>query len=99
MSGDGDSGSPLEERNMPATREEVQQFARFATEQLSNGGADLSIEELLDLWRMWNPTDEVYAANVAAIAASIEDFERGERGTPFDPHSTELRRELGLDDA
>jgi hypothetical protein len=40
----------------------------------------------------------VRAENVAAIAASIEDFRLGERGTPAGKHSAELRRRFGLVD-
>ena len=56
------------------------------------------LDELFDLWRHENPSAELYSENVAAIAASIEDFKRGERGTPAGEHSAELRREFGLAD-
>ena len=42
------------------------------------GQGEASLDELFDLWRHENPSDELYAENVAAIAASIEDFQRGE---------------------
>jgi hypothetical protein len=34
--------------------------------------------------------------NVAAINASINDFMKGERGTPAGEHSRELREQYGL---
>ena len=44
------------------------------------------------------PSDELYAENVAAIAASIEDFKRGDRGTIAGEHSAQLRRQFGSAD-
>jgi len=33
---------------------------------------------------------------IAAINASIDDYHRGERGTPAGEHSRQLREELGI---
>jgi hypothetical protein len=82
---------------MPTTREEVQGFVRYATEHLDNGGAHHTIEELFEMWRYENPSQEQYDRDFASVMASIEDYRNGERGRPVDPDSTELRRKLGLD--
>lgn len=81
---------------MATTEQELDSFAKYARERLDEGGVGLSIDELFDLWRVENPSDDAYAENVAAIAASIEDFENGDRGTPAGQLSRELRRESGL---
>ncbi|MBX9787339.1 MAG: hypothetical protein K2Y37_00355 [Pirellulales bacterium] len=54
------------------------------------------MDELFDQWRCENPSESHFAENVSAIAASIEDFRRGERGTIAGEHSEELRRQFGL---
>lgn len=79
-----------------ATQEEINDFARFALEHVNNGGADLSMDELYDLWRRENPDPATYAENVAAVNAAISDYKRGDRGRPAGELSRELRDGLGL---
>lgn len=81
---------------MATTGEELDRFAEFARQRLGNGGSELSLDELFDLWRSENPSDELYAENVAAVNAAIDDFRKGDRGTPAGEHSDELRREFGI---
>ena len=83
---------------MTTTERDLQLFMQFVQIRLGAGDADASLDELFDRWRQENPSDEVRAENVAAIAASIEDFRLGERGTPAGDHSAELRRRFGLVD-
>lgn len=81
---------------MAATAQELDDFTQFARQRLGNGGSKLSLDELFDLWRAANPSDELYAENVAAVNAAIEDFRNGDRGTPAGEHSAQLRREFGI---
>jgi hypothetical protein len=81
---------------MATTSEELDRFAEFARQRLGNGGSELSLDELFDLWRSENPSDELYAENVAAVKAAIDDFRKGDRGTPAGEHSDQLRREFGI---
>ena len=83
---------------MATAEQELERFARFVRHRLDAGDADASLDELFDLWRHENPSDEAYAENVAAIAALIEDFKRGERGTVAGEHSAQLRRQFGSAD-
>ena len=62
-----------------ATKQQIDSFYRFATEQLENGGRDKTVDELYDQWRIENLTPEDMAENVAAIQASIGDMNNGER--------------------
>jgi len=80
---------------MATTERELDSFFQFAQQRI---GDSISLDELFDLWRHENPSDELYAENVAAIAASIDDFKQGQRGTVAGEHSEQLRREFGVDD-
>jgi hypothetical protein len=82
---------------MATIEQELDSFTEFAKERISNGGSDLSLDELFDLWRSENPSDKLYAENVAAVIAAIQDFKNGDRGTPAGEHSDQLRREFGID--
>jgi hypothetical protein len=83
---------------MATTEQQLDSFMQFVRNRVGAGDSEASLDELFDLWRHENPSDELYAENVAAIAASIEDLKRGERGTVVGEHSAELRREFGLPD-
>jgi hypothetical protein len=62
-----------------STTEQVADFAAFAEELLSNPiGSDLSFDEVLDEWWRARHADE----DLAAIQASVKDYEGGERGEP-----------------
>ncbi len=81
---------------MPTTEDDLRSFSQFVHQRLSTEEREPSLAELFDLWMLENPDDVDYAENVAAINASIEDFKRGERGTPASEHSRELRKEFGI---
>ncbi len=81
---------------MATAEQELEQFRQFVISRLGADSTDATLDELFDLWRHENPSEELHAENVAAIAASIEDFKRGERGTLAGEHSAELRREFGV---
>jgi hypothetical protein len=76
------------------TQEELESFYRFAIEQLANGGTEKTIDELYDQWRYENLTLDDMAENVAAIQASIDDMNNGERGRDAREVVKELRSEL-----
>lgn len=78
------------------TQEQVDHFHQFATEQLANGGSELTVDELYDRWRFENQTPDEYADNVAAIQASIDDMRNGVRGRDAGEVIRELRSELNI---
>jgi hypothetical protein len=83
---------------MTTTEQELDSFTRFAKQRLSTSGeTELSLDELFDLWRAENPSDERYAENVAAVREAINDFKNGDRGTPAREHSDQIRREFGIE--
>ncbi|MGE3642071.1 MAG: hypothetical protein AB7G28_26240 [Pirellulales bacterium] len=79
---------------MSSVESDLNSFNQFALRQIHAGK---SLDELFDQWRAENPSNDLYAENVAAINASVADFKNGERGTIAGQHSAELRREFGLD--
>ena len=83
---------------MATTEDDLKSFNHFVHQRLSSKARGASLAELFDLWLLENPDAADYAENVAAINASIEDFQRGERGTLAGEHSREFRKEFGITD-
>jgi hypothetical protein len=73
---------------MHATRQELDSFHEFALAKLCNGGADLSMEQLLADWRERNECN-------AALREAIAEMRAG-KGQPLDEALDEIRQELGL---
>ena len=65
---------------MASIDNELQEFNRFAREQVSKHVADQTIDELFDQWRTENPPGD----DLLAIQASLRDADAGERGKPID---------------
>jgi len=81
---------------MSKTRDELHQFVAFARKWLDGEGAELSLDELFDLWRSESHAEVDYTEDVAAVNAAIQDFRNGDRGTVAGEHSEVLRREFGI---
>ena len=81
---------------MATTEQDLASFMSFVKLRIERGDTAASIDELFDQWRLENPSDELNAENVAAINASIADFQNGERGSPAGLDSAQLRKEFGL---
>lgn len=77
------------------TQEQLEDFRRFALEQLDQGSSSLSIDELYDMWRTINPTSCEFSADVSAVQAAIRDFQGGDRGQSAGKLSARLRQRLG----
>ena len=80
---------------MPLTQEQIDSFHRFASEKMSNGGANMTMQEILQLWSLENPTDQERAEVNAIIRQGDEDIAAG-RGRPVDEVNEELRRKYNL---
>ena len=76
---------------MPATRQELDSFHRFASAKFDNLGSDASLEELLALWRR----DREYSETVEDIRQGINDYDAG-RGQSLADAFQDVRGELGL---
>ncbi|MGN6544272.1 MAG: hypothetical protein ACTHK7_04435 [Aureliella sp.] len=75
----------------------LDQFRQFALQRLSNEGKELSLDELYDEWRTQNPTNEAIGQDRRAVAASLRDFDRGERGRPVGQFVAEFKKKNGLE--
>ena len=78
------------------TKKQIDSFYEFASAQIDNGGADLSMDELYCLWRAKHPTPTELAESVAAIRAAYADMEAGDTGRPARQALRESCQRLGL---
>ena len=81
---------------MTTAAHDIESFTQFARDCLRGGDSDVSIDELFDLWRIENPSDDDTTENVAAINAALEDFRNGDRGRPAGELSRQLRKQYGM---
>ena len=81
---------------MAVTQDQIDKFHRFASEHVSRRGGASSLEELIDLWQVENPSPEQAREDVLAVKAALRDMESGERGRPWDEFAREFRAHHGL---
>ncbi len=74
--------------SMQPTTSELEDFYRYLGKHLENGGADLSPEEVLAMWR-----DR--AESIEAIKEGLEDVKAG-RVTPLEEFDREFRTKHGI---
>ena len=74
---------------------DLRAFKGFIEEKLSNGGAELTLEQALVDWELENQTDEEREATVQAIRNGLADVEAG-RTRPFAEFDREFRLKHGL---
>lgn len=79
-----------------ASKQQIDSFYEFASAQIDNGGAELSMDELYGLWKAKHPTPAELAESVAAIRAAFADMEGGDCGRPARPALRESCQRLGL---
>lgn len=79
-----------------ATKDQIESFHQFASTQIDNGGASLTMDELYSLWRSKNPTKDELLDSVAAVQAAIQDMEAGDSGEPAREALRETCASLGL---
>lgn len=72
---------------MATTEQEIDGFAEFAKAQLGLE-KDLSLDDLLDQWRLQHPPTE----DAVAVKASLRDMDRGETGRPFERFAADFRK-------
>ena len=77
------------------TKQQIDSFYQFASSQIDDGGAELSMDELYGLWRAKHPTPPELAESVAALRAAYVEVEAGDRGRP----ARQALRESSVDEA
>ena len=70
-------------------------FRDFANTKLSNGGAEMTLDEALDLWEYENSPASEKQATLAAIARGLEDADAG-RTLPAEQALADLCRKHGI---
>ena len=78
------------------TKQQIDRFYEFASSQIDNGGAELSMDELYCLWRAKHPTPLELAGSVAAVRAAYAELEAGDSGRPARTALRETCQRLGL---
>ena len=78
------------------TPRELREFHDFVGEKLSNGGTDLSPEEVLDQFRVLHPGPNELMESVSAVRQALTDMAAGDRGRPVDDVLTDLRTRHNL---
>jgi hypothetical protein len=76
---------------MPFTQEDIVNFGKFASARIRNGGAELTIHELVDEWCAQKEREDV----LADIKQGRKDHEDG-KGEPLEKVMRELRSHLGI---
>ena len=74
---------------------DLRAFKGFIEDKLSNGGADLTLDEALVHWEVENQTDEEREDTLRAIGEGLSDIEAG-RSRPFEEFDREFRSKHGL---
>ena len=77
-----------------ATKEQIDSFSRFASSEIDDGGAALSMDELY--WRAKNPMPAELADSVAAVKEAYAEIEAGETGRQARSALRESCARLGL---
>ena len=74
---------------------DLRAFKGFIEDKLSNGGADLTLDEDLVHWEVENQTDEEREDTLRAIGEGLSDIEAG-RTRPLEEYDREFRSKHGL---
>jgi len=81
---------------MPVTLDELQRFHRFAEEKLTNGGTDLTLEDLVEMWSFENPSPQRQREDLLAVKAALRDLDNGDRGIPVEEMIQKMRDKYAL---
>jgi hypothetical protein len=74
---------------------DLRAFKHYIDEQLSNGGAEMTLDEALIHWETENQTDEEKEDTLRAIEQGFSDLTAG-RTRPFEDFDREFRSKHGL---
>ncbi len=74
------------------TKEELSSFCDFLSQELANGVARLSPEEVLDMWRAEHPVADDNPNHVVALNEALADMESGDRGMPLEQFDRTFRQ-------
>jgi hypothetical protein len=75
---------------------DLRAFRDFANAKLSNGGAEVTLDEALGLWEIENASEDERAATVHAVSEALADMRAGDTGVPARDFLAEIRRKYNL---
>lgn len=75
---------------------DLRAFRDFADAKLSDGGAELTLDEALGLWEIENAPEDERAATVEAVREALADMRAGDVGVPARDFLAEIRRKYKL---
>lgn len=75
---------------------DLRAFRDFADAKLTNGGAELTLDEALGLWDIENAPEDERAATVQAVSEALADMRAGDTGVPVHDFLAEIRRKYNL---
>jgi hypothetical protein len=75
---------------------DLRAFKHFIEAKLSNGGSDLTVDDVIGLWDIETQPESEREASVKAIQEALDDMEAGDTGTPVDEFLAPLLRKHGL---
>jgi hypothetical protein len=71
-------------------------FRDFLEATLTNGGANLTLDDCLGLWEVENQGENERTATVQAVREALDDMKAGDNGIPARDYLAEVRRRHGL---
>ena len=75
---------------------ELASFHQFVAVKLSENRADLSPEDVLDLWREEHPIPDEHDDATAALKEALASIAAGDPGVPFEEFEREFRMRHGI---
>jgi hypothetical protein len=75
---------------------DLRAFQHFIEAKLSNGGSELTVDDIIGLWDIETQPDSEREACVRAIQEALDDMEAGDTGIPADELLAPLLRKYGL---
>jgi hypothetical protein len=77
-------------------RNDLKAFRSFVDQKLSNGGANLTLDEALSLWDFETQPSTERAETVQALREALDDMRAGDTGTPAREFLSETRLKYQL---
>jgi hypothetical protein len=75
---------------------DLRAFKHFIEAKLSNGGSDLTVDDVIGLWDIETQPESEREASVKAIQEALDGMHAGDTGIPADEFMAPIRRKYGL---
>lgn len=78
---------------MSVTRDDIEQFCSFANARLAAGGENLNLVEIVEEWQFKHESESHLREDTAALRATLQSMDRGEKGRSLREFATEFSRQ------